>query len=605
MKDPCSIKELADELSISKDTLSNWIRTGAFEIFQNKDSLFPMNEQNKKRFLEELRRSGKLQSRANRVHFEGKLTNLQKDLAHWSKDYTIEELLRVFIQRWNLEEPQHHEIFQEELELHWPKIDGSIADKLFNKILLDCPEDPLGHLLQLLQPGSLRIKNGSFFTPIDICHRMFQNYSDLSQKTFFDPSAGSGRFILGFLKAGGNPRNIWAMEKDPLSYKIARLNFRLWVPEFNSEPPIYLGDSLKDPLIFLPKQGVDLMISNPPWATIKSYKKKDFPQREYWASDYAGLFMALAKERLSPNGNLGFLLPQSIMSQKYHGLLRKQLLIHVSIYKVELLNQCFPGIQSWVMAIYWTKKKHSKAYEVTIDGHRFSKAQPSRKENTQAPWNLYMDSLDTELWDKMIEIASRQLKNSNAQWIMGVVTGNNKKYISSQKSTDSPEILLGKDIFQGRISHTKNWLIGNFNNLQQKAPLKLYSSSCKLVYRFIAPKPLAALDFQGRIMLNSANGLLLPSLKEMIFLCYLLNSPLYGYIYMKKFHSVKILRSHLEEFPFPELNENLEKELHPILTMDYSDQNSNDFNKWLYRFFQLTPKEVKRIESEETHSFTG
>lgn len=52
------------------------------------------------------------------------------------------------------------------------------------------------------------------------------------------------------------------------------------------------------------------------------------------------------------------------------------------------------------------------------------------------------------------------LKN-NADFALGIVTGNNKKYISNNKTADNEMILKGSDISKYHIKQSDNYIIFN------------------------------------------------------------------------------------------------------------------------------------------------
>ena len=84
------------------------------------------------------------------------------------------------------------------------------------------------------------------------------------------------------------------------------------------------------------------------------------------------------------------------------------------------------------------------------------------------------------------------------------------------------------------------------------APIEYYRNPVKIVYRFIAKYPIVALDRKGRLTLNSCN-FLIPRFDNLspVYLCAVLNSSAVRFYFERKFHTIKILRSLLEEVPIP------------------------------------------------------
>lgn len=79
---------------------------------------------------------------------------------------------------------------------------------------------------------------------------------------------------------------------------------------------------------------------------------------------------------------------------------------------------------------------------------------------------------------------------------------------------------------------------------------QFYRAKEKLLYRFISEVPVFAYDNRQRLSLNSCN-ILIPEIEgmEMKYVLALLNSSVVAFYLRAKFHSVKLLRSHLESIP--------------------------------------------------------
>lgn len=89
-------------------------------------------------------------------------------------------------------------------------------------------------------------------------------------------------------------------------------------------------------------------------------------------------------------------------------------------------------------------------------------------------------------------------------------------------------------------------------SFQQVAPIEMYRAKEKLLYRFISEVPVFAYDNQQTLSLNSCN-ILIPCLEGLgiKYILAILNSNVAAYFISKKFSSVKLLRSHIEQIPIP------------------------------------------------------
>ena len=84
------------------------------------------------------------------------------------------------------------------------------------------------------------------------------------------------------------------------------------------------------------------------------------------------------------------------------------------------------------------------------------------------------------------------------------------------------------------------------------APVEMYRAKEKLLYRFISEVPVFTYDNQQTLSLNSCN-IVIPNIDglEMKYILAILNSSVAAYFISKRFNSVKLLRSHIEQMPIP------------------------------------------------------
>ena len=134
----------------------------------------------------------------------------------------------------------------------------------------------------------------------------------------------------------------------------------------------------------------------------------------------------------------------------------------------------------------------------------------------------------------------------NAKFALGIVTGNNKKYIRDKKEDGFETVLKGSDIFRYSIKDINNYIQFTPNAFQQVASEKMYRAEEKLLYRFICEVPVFAYDNCQTLSLNSCN-ILIPQIEGMDikYVLAVLNSRVSAFFINKKFNSVKLLRSHI------------------------------------------------------------
>ena len=79
------------------------------------------------------------------------------------------------------------------------------------------------------------------------------------------------------------------------------------------------------------------------------------------------------------------------------------------------------------------------------------------------------------------------------------------------------------------------------------------------MYRFISEVPVFTYDDQQTLSLNSCN-IVIPEIDgiEMKYVLAILNSSVASYFVTKKFNSIKLLRSHIEQIPIPIVSKDIQ-----------------------------------------------
>jgi len=102
-----------------------------------------------------------------------------------------------------------------------------------------------------------------------------------------------------------------------------------------------------------------------------------------------------------------------------------------------------------------------------------------------------------------------------------------------------------------RIAAPRRRLCVPLTRVQRAAPRAAYARD-KLVSRFVSSHPVAAVDRQGRLTLNSANAFAVDDeTLELDFVAAWLNSAPVRWLHRARFAMPRVLRSHLERLPLP------------------------------------------------------
>jgi len=395
-----------------------------------------------------------------------------------------------------------------------------------------------------------RNKEGIYYTPENICEQMFSDVpAPDSRKTFFDPCCGSGNFIIQAVDFGFSVENVYGFDIDPVAVQIARQRL------FNKTG--YWSDKIRcvDFLEIASEIHYDYILTNPPWGKKFDKQKKICHQRNLGvksSTDSSALFFIKALNFLKTDGFLSFLVSDAFFKISIFSEARKRLLDYTLI-SIRDFNNPFKGIQAKAQS-FCIQKKNSYTNTLIYNDAKicFERRQESFIKNPSCIINFLVDSNDAEVIDAIYNKPSIRLKDK-AQWGLGIVTGNNKKFCSSEMGNDLMPVYRGMDIHVGYLSEPINFIPKDLSLYQQVPPVHLFTAQEKIVYRFISSDLVFYHDKKQCYFLNSAN-MLMPHDDfpvSMESLVWLFNTKLYNWLFRCVFNTNKILRTDLEKMPIP------------------------------------------------------
>lgn len=619
------LKKAATKLKISLATLNNWIKK--LQVSSIDGSL---SKEDFKFIKKEL--SLKLNNRANKSN--SKLTFIPKE---YFKDNSFEihkaELVIQFLDslKLNLEEKvylftlfvfvkkgmlksislgldlepksfRNKNLYQ---ELKSWNLDTSKIKKSSHKSILELelPEsdDLLGAIYQSLLSEGDKAKLGSYYTPANQVEKIVDQYCKKDFKVL-DPCCGTGSFLISMSKVIKNPENIYGYDSDSLAIKLARLNLILAYPRLdNYRINIKVNDSL---LAIENSEKFDFICSNPPWGYMFNPETLfqlgiKFP--EIRSGESFSYFLMASMKLLKPKGILSFILPESILKVKTHKDIRNYLILNSSIKEIHFLGAIFRKVMSNVVRIDLTNEYSAKnKLKVFNLKKKFVANQIDFLKNESSQISIQKSPQDDSIINKIYSNAHTTLKNQ-AEWGLGIVTGNNSLFLKNEKTNDDYSIILtGKNINPFILKPPFKYIKFDKDQYQQCVPEEKFLVKEKIVYRFISKRIVAVLDSNQNYTLNSAN-FIVPQVEGYSnkVIVALFNSNLYNFIFQKKFNSIKILRADLEQLPLP----NFDKKDTDTLVNYYEQiiegkSSIKELNKFLYNFFKLTAEEVKYLEKE-------
>ncbi len=503
--------------------------------------------------------SNKLKSRANKRLSQKRFIPLEYtkytfiiELAYhyYSLWFNIEEI--IFSLALNLTKNVSNSFLSWELK-KWNIPNHRIINE-FLDIKINPKWDILWWVYQSLLSEGEKNKKGSYYTPHNVVINQISDFF-VDWKTIIDPCCWTGQYLINIPST--DPLKIWWADLDKMAVKIARLNLMIKYKNITFEPNIFHTDSLLvDGWFFetssLPESFFDIIATNPPWWA-KIEKNYNWYSITSWES--FSYFIERGLKLLKEWGILSYILPESILNVKTHEDIRK-IMLKYNILSVHELWRIFTGV--FTTAIRIDIKKQNEDWDINIysSNRNYLINKKTFQENSSFTFSIHIDKKDQDILQRIYSKNNIFLDNNNADWALWIVTWNNKEFISEDPNDWYIPVYTGKEVFEYKLWKAKKYLLYAPEQYQQIAPLEKYQTNPKLIYRFISQKLIFSLDTEWVFTLNSAN-IVIPKINYPIkVITALFNSELYQKIFQKKFNSIKVLKSHIQELPLPIFDNN-------------------------------------------------
>jgi len=466
-------------------------------------------------------------------------------------------------------------------------------------------DDILGAFYQSIQSISQKSILGSYYTPAEL----LKEIQIEPNKTILDPCCGSGGILLNVLTKAHNPSKIFTRDIDETALKICYINLALFFNDKNTLVNILKQDitmKMSDCLFHnANNEQFDYIITNPPWGSKFLKKEKtsfiaSYPELE--TSEIFSISLYNSLNMLKKEGKLFFFLPHAFLNVAAHRNIRKLIFNNKkNSISIKLLGNAFKGVLS--ESILVSIKKNSPENDITIQEKTGNTWKFPRKNIIPPDYivSATSNSQDILLVDKIYSVKHITLQDDTI-FALGLVTGNNKKHLLSTKTKKAEAIFRGKDIEKYAFLEPEYFIQFHPERYQQIAPVEYYRQK-KIVYRFISDKIVCVLDSKNALLLNSAN-LFISKTYPMETLVSFFNSDIYTYIFRKKFHSKKVLKSHLQSLPLPILPPEVHQYIFKLYKKTFSDQNigienfQKEIDRIICKSFAINKSQYKYIKEE-------
>jgi site-specific DNA-methyltransferase (adenine-specific) len=399
-------------------------------------------------------------------------------------------------------------------------------------------------------------REGIFYTPDSIADRFFADLPhDREHLTFCDPCCGTGNFLMAAIRSGFSPENVFGFDTDVAAVAIAQ--DRLSQFSGFSRSNVKVADFLQlGSITDADAAQFDVIMTNPPWGKKLPKEQRAALGRRLGAGksiDTCSLFLFAALKRLGGNGYCGMLLPESFFNVGTFEEARRHVL-NMKIISVSDFGKPFKGLLTKAVGIILRNDTISGEEHAVLchstKGATHSRQHDSFARNPGAIINFNTDTNQAQTIEHIMRQPHATLRG-RARWGLGIVTGNNARFVKDRPYPAHMPVWKGSDIRSGRLMAPSCYIPEDMSIYQQVAPLDLYQAPEKMIYKFISNKLDFFRDDKQRFVLNSAN-IMIPSENfnfSQDYLTKYFNSSLMNWIFSSIFGTHKVLRGDLECLP--------------------------------------------------------
>ena len=601
-----TLQETLEKYNISNATLRNWKKLNYIDDLNNIDSEIindilkskKSDRRNKKNSVDKIIPTSYINDK-NIIDIIKNILKLKDIYKITDNEILIESILKILYTN-NLEIPNELWNILGERTNNMEFIDE------FSKIEIkyEADNDFLGCLYMSILTKRKKDVNGIFYTPFTVVNQIVESIDFNNTHRILDPGCGSGNFLIQIYKRMKEYNiltediieNLYGFDVDNIAVLLAKINIYILDDSIDFDSiKIYNKDFLVDEYNI----NFDIILGNPPWGkkyTIKEKNKlKEIYGLQFSKMDSFSQFIIKSLEKLNECGILEFVLPSSILNIAVHENIRKLLLN----YKIEFIREIgreFEEIVTDVVIIKVIKRIPLKDETCLYNDKQIN--QQYFRNNTYTNF-LITDTISTNIIRK-IESYNHFHLIRNVNYALGIVTGNNKEYLSSIKTDENEPIISGKEIDKYNMDYTKisKYIKFERNKFQQVASEDLYRCKNKIIYKFIGKKLSFAVEQNGILTLNSANIICLGNEYDIFYISAILNSRITQLYFEDSYNTHKVLKNHIQSFCIPnftndvrETISNLAQNIGPYL------HYCEDIENIIYEELGLTEEEIKYIKN--------
>lgn len=329
----------------------------------------------------------------------------------------------------------------------------------------------------------------------------------------------------------------------------------------------------------------DAVIGNPPYVQQAMYESFDERQKEYLLANYSssmgrmntfGFFIEKGIRLLRPGGRLGFIVPNTVLTQEYYKPLRRYVLDHARMKEIVTYEKP-PFADAVVEAVtLLIEKAPTRKAPVTITNVDKDRSLTQRT----IPISLYLDDPQIQFSVEADEGARniRKVIDGRSDGKLGDISdinqaialkGDRAAYLHDRpKGKDYKPVLDGREIQRYRTQWSGKYLRYDINAIHSCKREDIFLSPKKIFFRRVSASLIATLDDQQFYALNTLVAINLKQGvdRELELILGLFNSKLWNFYYTRFLKSTKKVFSEIQarsiaQLPLPRPDKTLEAEI--------------------------------------------
>lgn len=387
--------------------------------------------------------------------------------------------------------------------------------------------------------------------------------------------------------------------------------------------------------------GFDVVIGNPPYVQQAMYEWFDEEQKRYLLANYCssmgrmntfGFFIEKGIDLLRHGGKLGFIVPNTVLTQEYYRGLRRHILDHAQLREIVTYEKP-PFADAVVEAVtLLLDKQPSRNAPVIITNMDKDRQAVSRS----IPIAVYLDDPQAQFSVEADEgIRSlRSVIDGRSTGTLGDIAsinqaialkGNRAAHLFDRaKGKDYKSVLDGREIHRYRTDWNGKYLRYDLDAIHSCKREDIFLSPKKILFRRVSSSLIATIDDRQFYALNTLVAInLKPGVeRELEVILGLFNSKLWNFYYTRFLKSTKKVFSEIQarsiaQLPMPRPNKKLESEIvkHVRMLLEIVPQAAearepeqlnrriahleSRINEAVYALYGLNEEEVKVVEASE------